>query len=69
MILKEYTKANFFHKFINNVLRNTKDPLELYYVQYFVKLLHIAIKAIYTDDIKKAKRRKFICYRGAILND
>ena len=52
-----------------NLLRIGKDPLELYYAQYFVKLLYLAIKERHLKDVKLEQRRQFVCFRGGMMSE
>ena len=43
-ILAMYTDESFFHKFINKMLRSSKDPLEIFYLAPVFMDLFDAIK-------------------------
>lgn len=64
-ILYEYTKPTFFHGLLNNILRSSKDPLQMYYSQYFVNALSQAIN--YRSPKTILRKRGFFCYRGAFF--
>lgn len=51
-IIQWYTRETFFYKLLNRLLRASKDSSQLYYGQYFVKLLTKAITKVYLSQKK-----------------